>query len=63
MSKLFASEDSEVFDVWSVREEVESFDGFDMVVFEEELDVTSLCGGITGKVNHGFRFNFIESID
>lgn len=56
---LFAGEDGEIFDVWGVGEEVKSFDGFDMVVFEEELDVTSLGGWVTGKVNYCFRFNFI----
>lgn len=56
---LFAGEDGEVFDVWSVGEEIKSFDDFDMVVFEEELDVASLGGGVTGKVNYCFRFNFI----
>ena len=56
---LFAGEDGEVFNMGGVGEEVKSFDGFDMVVFEEEFDVTSLCGGVTGKVNYCFRFNFI----
>lgn len=56
---LFAGEDGEVFNMGGVREEVKSFDGFDMVVFEEEFDVTSLSGWVTGKVNYCFRFNFI----
>ena len=42
-----------------MREEVESFDSRDVIVFKEKLNVTSLGGGIAREINDCFGFNAV----
>ena len=43
----------------STREEVEGFDGFNLVIFEEEFNVAGLGGGAARKINDGLWFDFV----
>ena len=47
MRRLFTRKYDEVFDVRSVREEIEGFDVADLVVVQENFDIAGLSCGIT----------------
>lgn len=43
----------------SARKEVKGFNGFNLVVFEQEFYVAGLSGGVAGEINNCFGFNFV----
>ena len=55
---LFTGEDDEIFDMWSVGEEVVGFDGVNIVFIKEEGNITGLGGGVAGEIDDSGWFYF-----
>ena len=60
---LFTGKDDEVFDMGSMGEEVEGFDGVNIILIKEEGDITGLSGGVARKIDDFFWGDFEEFVD